>query len=140
VGESGFDERNFNVVLAENAALVDGRRLIRMKVPLSGSVELPEGDLMIFMLVDGMAELNGAKLSGCRRLGSLSTAEGPYLMDAQACRVRGAARVLIGTPEGAAAIAVPNGQNEALVLLDTAFLAQDAPEANTKWLLKEIGR
>ena len=54
--------------------------------------------------------------------------------------MEGAARVLLGTRDGAAAITVPNGKSEALVLLDTAFLAQNAPEANTKWLLKEIGR
>ena len=140
VGESGFDERNFNSVLAENPALVDGRRLIRMEVPVSGSVPLPEGDSLIFMLVDGTAEIGGVKLSGCRRLGSLSTTEGPYLMDAQACRVDGSGRVLIGTREGAAAIAVTSGLGKALVILDAVFLAQKAPDTNTKWLLKEIER
>ena len=57
IGESGFDERNFNVALAENPALVDSRRLIRVKRPVSGSVALPEGDSLVFMLVDGTAEV-----------------------------------------------------------------------------------
>jgi hypothetical protein len=138
IGESGFDERNFNVALADNPALVDGRRLIRMKMPVSGSVVLPAGDSVVFMLVDGTAEVGGVKLSGCRRMGSLLTDEGPYLMDAQTCRVDGSARVLIGTPEGAAAFAVPTTNGEALVVLDVAFLARKAPETNVGWLLKEI--
>jgi hypothetical protein len=60
-------------------------------------------------------------------------------MDAQACKVVGAARVLIGTEEAAAAIAVRNGDSEVIIILDVAFLAQKAPDMNAKWLLKEIG-
>jgi hypothetical protein len=138
IGESGFDERNFNVALTENPALVNVRRLIRMKRPVSGSVALPEGNLLVFMLVEGRADIGEVKLSRCRRMGSLLTAEGPYLMDAQACQVDGSARVLIGTPGGAAAFAVPNAKGETLVVLDAAFLARKAPDTNAKWLLKEI--
>lgn len=140
VGESGFDERNFNVTLAENPALVHGRRLIRMKYPVSGSVVVPDGNSVVFMLVDGTANVGGVKLSECRRMGSLLTAEGPYLMDAQACRTEGSARVVIGTPEGAAAFGVPNAKGEALILLDAAFIARNAPQTNVMWLLKEINR
>jgi hypothetical protein len=140
VGESGVDERNFNLMLAQYPALVDGRRLIRMKSPLSGSVSIPEGNSVIFMLVDGEAEIGGLKLNGCRRIGSLPSTEGPYLMDAQACRVSGPARVLIGTSEGAAAFVVPNANGESLVLLDIGFLSQKAPNSNAMWLLHEVDR
>lgn len=138
IGESSFDERNFNVTLAENPALVDARRLIRMKRPVSGSVSLPSGNSLVFMLIDGTAEVGGVKLSECRRIGSLLTVEGPYLMDAQACRVDGSARMLIGTLSAAAAFVMPNAKGETLVVLDAAFLAQKAPDMNVKWLLKEI--
>ena len=136
IGESGFDERNFNTTLAANPELIGGRRLIRRKAPVSGSVDLPEGNSLIFMLVDGTVEVGDVKLSKCRRMGSLLTADGPYLMDAQACQVEGPARVLIGTREGAAAFVVQHAKGEALVLLDVAFLGQKAPAMNAKWLLK----
>ena len=138
VGESGFNDRNFNVTLSNYPKLIEGRRLIRLKAPVSGSVELPDGNSLVFMLVDGTAEVGGVKLSRCRRMGSLLTAEGPYLMDAQACRLDGSARLLIGTANGAAAFAVRNGKGEAIIFLDVAFLSQKAPDANAKWLLKEI--
>ena len=135
-----FDERNFNLVLAQHPALIDGRRLIRMRSPVSGSMHLPEGNSTIFMLIDGEAEVGGLKLNGCHRIGSLKTTEGPYLMDAQACRIEGSARILIGTPQGAAAFIVPNAKGKSLVLLDVGFLSQKAPDTNAAWLLREINR
>jgi hypothetical protein len=140
VGESSVDERNFNLMLTQYPALVDGRRLVRMKFPVSGSVSLPEGNSVIFTLVDGEAEIGGVKLNACRRIGSLTSTEGPYLMNAQACRVSGSARVLIGTPEGAAAFVVPNVKGETLVVLDIGFLSRKAPNSNALWLLNEVNR
>jgi hypothetical protein len=138
VGEASVDERNFNLMLAQYPALVDGRRLVRMKFPVSGSVSPPEGNSVIFTLVDGEAEIGGVKLNGCRRIGSLTSTEGPYLMNAQACRVSGSARILIGTPEGAAAFVVPSAEGETLVVLDVGFLSQKAPSSNAMWLLHEV--
>lgn len=138
VGESGFEDRNFNVVMAESPALVAGNRLIRVREPMSGAVELPLGHALIFGLVDNAAKFGEIMLYGCRRIGSLKTTEGPTLMDAQACQVEGDARVLIGTKEAAAAIAVSNGQEEVYVFLDKGFLGRLAPEENRKWLLREI--
>lgn len=136
LGESGFHDRNFNNVIADYPGLVDKRRLIRLKTPVSEKMTLPNGPATIFMLVDGTAEVAGIQLDHCHRLGSLSTEEGPYLMDAQACRVTGNAKVLIGTKEAAAAISL----GESVIILDTAFLGQKAPLGNAKWLLEEIGR
>jgi hypothetical protein len=140
LGESGFDERNFNKVLAENPNLIARRRLIRVETPVSGQYQLADGAITVFLLVNGSMEVAGIRLDQCHRLGSLSTSDGAYLMDAQGCRVHGKARVLIGTPEAAAAIAVSNGPDEAIIILDAAFLSQKAPEANVRWLLKQIGR
>jgi hypothetical protein len=140
IGESGFNERNFNVTLAKNPELVKGRRLIRLKAPVSGEVHLPEGDSTIFMVVGGIATVGGVKLSHCRRMGALSTTDGPYLMDAQACRMSGPARALIGTPKSAAAISIRHAKGETLIILDVAFLAQNAPAANGKWLLEQVKR
>ncbi len=138
VGELGSDERNFNTTLAEHPELTSGRRLIRTKHPISGSVALPIGQSLIFTLVDGEAKLDGVTLSECHRIGSLPTSEGPYLMDAQACRVDGPVRVLLGTSDSAASFVVTYENTKAIVVLDSAFLSQRAPEGNAKWLLKQI--
>ncbi len=136
LGESGFDERNFNNVLSNNPSLFVGRRLIRIKLPVSHKIALPDGSATMFMLVNGAVDISGTRVDHCRRMGSLVTAEGPHLMDAQACRVTGEARVLIGTEDAAAAFSV----GTTLIVLDVAFLGQKAPLSNTAWLLKEIGR
>ena len=135
VGETGFDVRNFNVALADTPALIGGRRLIRIKEPVSGPVSLPHDDSLMFILVDGTAEIGGVRLSHCRRLGSLSTNEGPYLMDAQACRVDGNAEVLLGSQNSAAAIRISRDGATTLIVLDEAFLGQNAPKVNQEWLL-----
>ena len=134
LGQSGFESRNFNEVIVDNPALIEQRRLIRLKAPSSGQVTLPHGPATIFMLVESSADIDGVRLDRCRRLGSLATSDGPFLMDAQACRVSGQAKILIGTRQAAAAIAV----GETIVILDTAFLAQNAPKGNAEWLIKEI--
>ena len=70
------------------------------------------------------------------RMGSLQTAEGPYLMDAQACRVEGSSNYRV--IRCAAAFTVSNGKSAAVVLLDVGFLGQKAPGQNVKWLLNEV--
>ena len=140
LGESGFDQRNFNTTIADNPSLVFARRLIRRKEAVTGKLELPSGPVTIFLLVDKSANFRGARLDNCHRIGSLNTSEGPYLMDAQACRVTGKAKILIGTEEAAAAIAIKNGAADIIVVLDTAFLGQLAPKANVKWLLQQFNR
>jgi len=137
VRESGFDERNFNKALVENPAPFAAGRLIRMKSPVSGTAPLPSGPATVFLLVDGSAEIGGVRLDRCHRLGSLSTSEGPYLMDAQACRVQGNARVLIGMEAAAAAISVSVHGSDAIIILDSAFFVQEAPEVNSEWLLRQ---
>lgn len=134
IGESGFDDRNFNNAIADNPALVSQRRLVRLKHQISGRVQLPNEPATVFMLVDNAAEIGGVSLDRCRRMGSLATTEGPVLMDAQACRVTGQAEILIGTKEAAAAIKV----GKTIVILDTVFLGQKASTANITWLLKTI--
>lgn len=59
-------------------------------------------------------------------------------MDAQACRVEGSPRVIIGSSDSAAAFTVSNGKSAAIVLLDVGFLGQKAPGQNVKWLLNEV--
>lgn len=141
VGQSGFDERNFNKVLAEHPSLaLSGKRLIRMRRPISGHAKLPTDSSILFGLIDGSAEFNGIRIDQCRRLGSLSTNEGPLLMDAQACRITGDARILIGSTDAAAAIAIKVGKTEAILILDTAFLSQRAPSTNVEWLKQVLSR
>jgi hypothetical protein len=40
----------------------------------------------------------------------------------------------------AAAVEIKDGSRKAIIILDTAFLGQKAPDANVKWLLKTIRR
>lgn len=138
VGQSGFDERNFNNVLAEHPDLALGHPLVRIQGPLSGSVALPSRPSVVFALVEGIAEIDGVRIDQCRRLGSLTTSEGPYLMDAQACRIRGTARVLIGSGDAAAAIAVASAGGESIIVFDRAFLSHKAPGSNVEWLRKVL--
>jgi len=136
--QSGFDQRNFNTVFAEYPALFERRRILRIRAPISGRLELPPDDVLIFATVDGKAAVGDVILNNCRRLGALPTAEGPHLMDGQSCRVEGTGRILIGSSEGAAAIATMQGERRVMVVLDTAFLAQNAPNSNVDWLLGEL--
>jgi hypothetical protein len=69
LGQSGFDQRNFNNVVAANPALVDERRLIRRKAPVSGTMTLPNEPAIMFLLVDGASEIGGVRLDRCQRLG-----------------------------------------------------------------------
>jgi hypothetical protein len=59
-------------------------------------------------------------------------------MDAQACRIEGDVRILIGTQQQAAAIEFSNGPHRTTLVFDTAFLAQNSPEENVKWLIREM--
>ncbi len=138
VGETGFDERNFNLSLADNPRLLQDRRFIRLKFPVTGKIPLYNGETVTFMLVEGSAEIGDVTIHSCRRMGSLATSEGPYLMDAQACQVDGPANVLIGTPDAAAAFSYSHENGRAFVFFDTAFLARKAPETNADWLVRQM--
>ncbi|GMO20776.1 hypothetical protein BwSF21_14860 [Bradyrhizobium ottawaense] len=138
IGQSGFDQRNFNEVFAEHPNLLDGRRVIRVAAPVSNSLALPLSSVLIFAAIDGTARIGNIVLRDCRRLGSLQSSQGPYLMDAQACRIEGDARILIGTQQQAAAVQFSNGPYKATLVLDTAFLAQNSPEENARWLIEQM--
>ena len=135
VGQTGHDYRNFNVALAEQTNILSRVRVMRWNKSVSGRISLPKGQLVLFMLVDGAAELDGVSFSSCRRLGSLASSEGPRLMDAQACSVSGEnARVLIGNRTHAAAVSVKRDNGDAIIILDRGFLGQNAPKENLNWL------
>ena len=98
---SAFDERNFNKSLLQSDYLLSGNwNLIRQRDPLSGRLELPTARTVIFGLVEDQLHVGNVKISLCKRLGSLATKGGPYLMDAQACLVEGGAHVLLGDMDG----------------------------------------
>ncbi len=138
VDQIGFDERNFNLAFTESPLLTNSRRLMRLKGSFTGEFEVPHGNAIIFLHVDGTMTAGKARLTNCRRLGALALEEGPYLMDAQACRVTGADRILIGTPEAAVAFSIQYGLSEAIFILDTVFLGQKAPSSNADWLIREM--
>lgn len=138
VQQSGFDQRNFNEVFAEYPSIWEERRIIRIAKPISKTFELPDGPALIFARIEGSVTIGDTVVSECRRLGSLQSSQGPSLMDAQACRVEGSARIVLGSQNEAAVIEFTNGRYRATLVLDTAFLAQNSPVENIKWLLKEM--
>lgn len=132
---SAFDERNFNKSLLQSDYLLSGNwNLIRQRDPLSGRLELPTARTVIFGLVEDQLHVGNVKISLCKRLGSLATKGGPYLMDAQACLVEGGAHVLLGDMDGAAVIKLGRGDSTLILVLDRNFLGQKAPLDNVKWL------
>ena len=132
---SAFDERNFNKSLLQSDYLLSGNwNLIRQRDPLSGRLELPTARTVIFGLVEDQLHVGNVKISLCKRLGSLATKGGPYLMDAQACLVEGGAHVLLGDMDGAAVIKLGRGDSTLILVLDCNFLGQKAPLDNVKWL------
>jgi hypothetical protein len=139
LGESGFDERNFNVALAEEPRLaLSGWVLRRKRAPISGNVGEEPGHEVIFAHVQGEAFFGATRLWDCWRLGSLQVQGGPYLMDAQACRVDEETEVLVGSRDSAAVISVGEGARKRILVLDTAFLSSRAPEVNRDWLLSTM--
>ena len=104
--ELSFDERNFNQSLLQSPQLLSTNwGLVRPKGPLGPRIPLPEKQTVMFGLVEGDLAVGNTKLSNCKRLGSLST-DGILLMDAQACRVDGDAKVLVGDKDEAAIMKV----------------------------------
>lgn len=132
---SAFDERNFNKSLLQSDYLLSGKwNIIRPRDSLSGRLELPPARTVIFGLVEDQLHVGNVKISLCKRLGSLLTKDGPYLMDAQACLVEGGAHVLLGDADGAAVIKLGSGDSTLILVLDRNFLGQKAPLDNVKWL------
>lgn len=141
VGQTGFDERNFNIALAEQPDLaLSGWTLKREPRPVSRSFERTAADEILFALVEDEAVFGEAHLSACWRLGSLTTEPGVRLMDAQVCHVDGNAEILLGSRDAAAAIAVEDGSVRRILILDAAFLSAGAPAGNRAWLLRQIGK
>jgi hypothetical protein len=137
VGESGFNERNFNVSLAEEPKLWNSGWVIRRtRKPVKGRVGLNSPREVLFLLVDDEVVIGSARLHGCHRLGSLPEEGGTVLMDAQACAVDGDAEILLGNRDSAAALAIREGDKTVIVVLDTAFLSQNAPIENRNSILR----
>ena len=133
VGENAFDETNFSDAIAANADLLANYRFIRESGEISGTMKLPPEPVVIFLRVGGMLQVDNVTISNCRRVGSLATSEGPYLMDAQACQIDGPARILVGSHK-AAAIFFMSHDDKTLIVLDRGFLAKNAPPSNAKWI------
>jgi hypothetical protein len=137
LGQSGFDRRNFNLALAKEPRLMDPDwTLQREKSPLSEHVDLPLGHTMLFALAEEELWIGNVRLHDCVRMGRVEAEEGVVLQDAQACTVEGPGEVLVGSRKGAAVISIPHKEGRTVLVLDTAFLSQNAPEANGLFLAK----
>ena len=137
--ESGFDERNFNNALTESPYLLNTRwKLVRPIADLDSIQALPIEPTVFFGLVDNYMTIGGVRLSACKRLGSLQTEEGPFLMDAQVCKIEGPAEILVGNKNEAAIIRLNIDKTDVLIVLDRNFLGQKAPSNNRRWLEQSL--
>jgi hypothetical protein len=91
-------------------------------------------------LVEDNENINGITFQNCRRIGNVQTNEGPQLMNAQACQIKGDAKAIIGSNEEAAAIEFVRKGKKTIIVLDQNFLSQGAKQANMDWLIKNISK
>lgn len=139
LGESGFDERNFNVALANKPDLaLSGWDLHRKERPITARYLSNNKYEVLFTHIHSEAVFGEVTLNNCWRLGALQVADGPYLMDAQACQVTGEVDILAGTREAAAILTIDQGESKLILVLDTAFLSAGAPQNNQDWLLETM--
>ena len=99
---------------------------------------MPPGNSVIFGLVETSVRIGTVRLFDCWRLGNLKTDDGPLLMDAQACHIEGDAEILLGSRRSAAAIRIRHDHGTTVIILDAAFLGQNAPMANREWLIQTL--
>lgn len=138
---SGFDERSFNTaVLGEPRLINSPWSLVRRQGNIDGLLAVPNIPTVLFALIDNKLNAGSVVLGPCRRIGSLKSEEGPFLMDAQSCEVSGVAEVLIGDKEGAAAVRFYSNGVPTILILDRNFLSQSAPPGNAKWLAEILSK
>ena len=140
LGLSTFNDKNFNNALVDTPQVMKTDwNIVRVREAISGQLSL-KGKTILFAHVDQKADIGEVTFTNCRRLGNIQSKEGPYLMDAQACSVRGKGNVLIGDSEGAAGVYVNDGGNSFIVILDKSFLGQKAPKQNAEWLINLLDK
>jgi hypothetical protein len=139
IGQSTFDDRNFNTQLSKSKNLLTTEwELRRVPNPLSTDDLKSKRSSVVFGLIAKELAINNVLISDCHRLGNIKTDEGPLLMDAQACKVSGDVEVLIGDKNEAAVFLTNIAGKKVIVVLDQKFLAQEAPIENVMWLEKII--
>ena len=141
VGQSTFDDRNFNTQLSKSKNLLNvDWELRRISNSISPADLQSKQRTVVFGLIANKLAINNVQINDCHRLGNIKTDEGPLLMDAQACKLSGDVEVLIGDKNEAAAFLINLEGNKVIVVLDQKFLAQEAPIENIMWLEKIIKR
>jgi hypothetical protein len=134
-----FDERNFNVALASSPDLLTSGWKIQQLSNLIPKIGVDIKDNTIYFGLAGEGSRFGTvTLESCRRMGQITTNEGPKIMDAQACKVVGSAKILIGTANAAAALEIKTAKGHAILILDKNFIGKNAPEINASWLTEKI--
>lgn len=139
IGENAFTESNFNNHLSKSKPLLETKwQLIRTSNAINEDFFTGNQNAVIFGIVKEGVKVDGITFTNCHRIGNIQTDEGPLLMNAQACKVSGNAKAIIGTNDEAAAILYKTRNNTKILILDQNFLAQGAKKENVEWLLKNI--
>jgi hypothetical protein len=132
-------ENYFKKIANSEPLLTSGWRLIAPKSGLD-DINTNSHPTIYVGLIEKSGNFGSLQLDQCFRLGNIRTDEGPTLMDAQGCRIRGNAEILIGTSNAAAAFRTNIENQPVIVILDKKFLTNDAPNSNTQWIEKLIKR
>lgn len=121
-----------------HALSANGYELLRMNEPVSGSVAIPAGNLLILMQVDGTARVRNVEIGQCDRMHIVATAND------QACRVESFERdphFLIGSPNRTPAFSAETAEGRVIIVLSVDFLRPEAEyEYGVDWLFKELNR
>ena len=137
IGQSGFDESNFNATIAESRFLTNVN-MYRHHGYLSGNISIPVDARVAFLLTEGQSNVGSVELRECRRLGSVQSTEGITIMDGQVCEVTGDAEILVGDRSAAAAFRIRGPGKNLVVILDGGFLSRRAPQSNVDWLIQQL--
>lgn len=140
IGENGFDYSNFNTKLAARSELTKTNWVIkRYNKYLENNFIVRVGNHVHFLLTKGDTQIGPLHLTNCKRIGNLEqNVNEPKLMNAQACEINGPGEILIGDKSSAAAFYFENHEGKSIIILDTGFLSENAPDKNVEWLLKII--
>jgi len=138
IGQSGFDENNFNKYYLDISEHLKDYHIIRTKY-LNKDIFMEKNNAIIFGLVDNKFSFKDLEINNCFRTGSLNF-KNIRIMDGQFCQVNGDYIEIIGdNNKDFIFLYKYNGFNK-IIILDRNFLATKAPKYNLEYLKNLIGK
>lgn len=135
MGQSGFDENNFNKHYLDISRKLSGYSIVRTPY-LQKETLLEKNNAIIFSLIDGQFNLKDLYINDCFRAGSLNYKK-IRIMDGQFCKVKGNYIKIIGDDYRSFIFLYGNKEFNKIVILDRNFLSTKAPLFNVDFI-KEL--